>query len=719
MISRKSHLFFLIVLAVLILPLTNVQAKITSEITGIEVREVDGTTEIEIKSTTPLTYTMYTSDPYRIVLEMQNTALKGLKKKVFDKSGVMEIIPASIEGVPDAAKLEISLTDPVDVKPIQKGGSLLLTFDTPAKASEAEEEKASGAEETHASGKVIENIALSKSGGKLLITISGNAEMIAKVLNADNNKLVIDIPDFTTAIDAPRVFEPPVLGIRIGKHSDKTRLVFDLAGPSVYDISPSGTQLTIAFNIPGAAETPSAAEKAGVPVPVVAENQEAQEVKSLCDSGPGQYSGEKINLDMQDADLIHIFRLIADVSGCNVVVSPQVSGKFSMRLIDVPWDQALDVILRNYGLDKMVEGNIIRIAKVEEIKKIIKEQEEIKKAREAGEETITETFELKYTSAEDVRLDLLGGEKSVKEDQLTKTSRIEINYDEKRRVLSSKGMAIADFYSNRIVVTDIPSKMNDVRYLIAAWDKPKGQVQVEARVVEVSTNFTQEFGIQWGANIRPSVDTQIGGLSTTGTGSTGFSSGNPLLINLPAAAGLGSGGAIGFGYLGAGLLRSLDLQLSAMEDTGNGKIISNPRIITVDNRKAKIVQGRSIPYSSVSANGTETKFVDANLQLIVTPRILPSGKIEMSLEIKNDEADFGAAVNGQPSITTKQAETQVLIMDGDTLVIGGVFKTKISENENKLPGIGNVPVLGWLFKKERNEQKSEEVLIFITPSIVR
>ncbi len=702
MIFRKSHFLLLIILAVLSLIVPNVQAKINSEITGIDVREVDGTTEIEIKSTSPLTYTMYTSDPYRIVLEMQNTDLKGLKKKVFDRAGVMEIIPALIQGAPDAAKIVISLTDPVDVKPIQKGGSLFLTFNTPAKTSETEGGKAAGAKETKASGKTIESIAFSKSGGKLLVTISGNSEMLAKVLNADNNKLVIDIPDVTTSIDAPKVFEPPVKAIRIGKHSDKTRLVFDLTGPAVYDISPAGNQIVISFNIPAAAETSSTAKTAGTPAPVAAEKQEvkpeAQEVKSLVVLESGQYVGDKISLDFQDADLIHIFRLIADISDYNIVVNPDVTGKFSMRLINVPWDQALEIILKNYNLGMRVDGNIIRIAKRESF---IKEDDEIAKGKASKEisgDLVTKTYRINFADVTKVQTVI-----------------------QTAKILSSRGNISIDSRTSSLIINDVEQNHAKFQSIIDTLDKATPQVQIDARIVEVSDTFTNEFGIQWGANIRPSVNTSIGGLMTTGLGNTSFTSGNPLLINLPAAVGAGAGGAIGFGYLGAGALRALDLQLSAMESTGNGKIISNPRIITVDNGKAKIKQGQNIPYltPATSNSPAATAFVNADLELDVTPHITPDGTIQMEVKIKKDEANFAITVNGAPAIDTNEAQTNVLIKDGETLVIGGIFKKISSGSEAKFPVLGNVPVLGWLFKSKKKVEKTNEILIFITPSIIR
>jgi type IV pilus assembly protein PilQ len=696
MILRKSHLLFLIVLAVLTFSVSNVQSKTESEITGIDVREVNGTTEIEIISTTPLTYTMYTSDPYRIVLEMQNTEVK-INKKVFDKAGVMEVVPSSVEGVQDAAKLEISLTDPVDVKPVQRGTSLLLTFDTPARSAEAEGEKASG--EAQASGKVIENIALSKSGDKLLVTLSGNAEMMAKVLNADNNKLVIDIPDFTTAVESPRVSEPPLQGIRIGKHTDKTRLVFDLTGPAVYNISPAGSQVVISFSMTGVAAPTAVAQAAEAPVDA-AEKHEAQATASSCvlPEEEGRYIGAPINLDMQDADLVHIFRLIADVSGCNVVVNPKVSGKFTMRLIDVPWDQALDMILKNYDLDKRIVGNIIRIAKR---KDFIDEDKDIAALIASKEEAgvlVSKAYRINYAEVSKVR--------GIIESHIKKES------------AKVRGNVIEDVRTGTLIINDVEQNHAKFQELIKTLDKPTPQVNIDARIVEVNKDFTNEFGIQWGVDIRPSVDTAIGGLSTTGRGSTDLTSNKPLLINLPAAAGLGSGGAIGFGYLGASALRALDLQLSAMEDTGKGKLVSNPRIITLDNEKATIKQGTSIPYPSVSEKGTETKWTDAVLELNVTPHVTPEGTIVMEVDIKKDAPDWSNAVLGQPAISTKNAKTKVLIMNGDTLVIGGIFLTEEADDVSSLPELGNIPVLGWLFKTQKKVKTSKELMIFITPSRV-
>jgi type IV pilus assembly protein PilQ len=191
------------------------------------------------------------------------------------------------------------------------------------------------------------------------------------------------------------------------------------------------------------------------------------------------------------------------------------------------------------------------------------------------------------------------------------------------------------------------------------------------------------------------------------------------MINMPAAVSAGTGGALGFGYIGAENLRSLDIQLSAMESSGKGKTISNPKIVTLDNQEASIESGQKIPYQTVSAEGTQTQFVNATLELKVTPHITPHGTIVMDLEIKNDQADFGQTVQGVPTINTNEAESQVLIKDGDTLVIGGIFQSTLSKDSNAVPLLGQVPILGWLFKTDKDTEETDEALVFITPRIIK
>lgn len=697
MIMRKSILLFFTLFLLAGLQISITQASAGSEITGIEVKEVDGSTEISIDSTSPLNYTVYKpSDPYLVVVELQDASLgKFTKKMVIDKAGVMEITPSMVEGMENVVRLEIALTVPADVEPLQKGSSLILSFVNP----EAEEVAVAEVEEKEIKeAERIEDIDFSRTEDRLLVRIKGDGRMSTEVSQPQEDKIVIDIPNVTTAVEAPKVYEPPMGGMRIGTYPDKTRIVFDLTEPTEYDVSSEDNQVVVSFKVPAKVEV-AKAEEVAPEVEVEELKEERMPISLTCGeiAASKEYEGEIISLDFQDADLVHIFRLLADVSGCNIVVSPAVKGRFSMRLKDVPWDQALDVILRNYGLSKMVEGNIIRIAPTTDI---AKEEQEIARKKEAelqAGDLITKVYPLNYADVKDVK-------KIINEIAKRKgggggVQRTTISVDER---------------TSSLIIRDVERMHEEYARIIKTLDKPTPQVLIDARIVEVSTNFTRELGIQWGADVRLSPNAKIGGIESL-IGGTGFASDNPLLVNLPAPA----VGAIGFGYIGAGSLRALDLQLSAMETTGKGKIISNPKIVTTDNQEAKIQQGEKIPYQTVSAEGTQTQFVSATLELSVTPHITPSGAIMMEVGVKKDEADFSRTVQGVPSIKTKEAKTNVLINNQDTLVIGGIFRTKTSRSQTYVPLLGKIPILGWLFKYKKKEDETSELLIFITPRVIK
>ncbi len=414
-----------------------------------------------------------------------------------------------------------------------------------------------------------------------------------------------------------------------------------------------------------------------------------------------QYVGEKISIDFQDAELVHVFRLIADISGYNIVVSPDVKGKFSMKLIDVPWDQALDVILRNYGLSKGIEGNIIRIAPTSVL---AKEEEEIARAKESQEKAgdlVTKVYPVNYADVEGIK-------KSI----------------DTAKILTKRGFISVDERTSSVIIKDVEQKHEEYENLIRALDVATPQVSIDAKIVEVTTEFQKELGIQWGMLWEPP-DTrlQLGGpwsRRVDYSAAPVFDTENPLMVSLPAVDAVSKGGAIGLGYISASQVFALDMQLSAMESTGQGKVISNPKITTSDNGEAKIMQGKKIPYLTVSEEGTQTQFMNATLELTVTPHITPEGTIVMNLEAKKNEADFaGPQVLGVPTIDIKEIKTQVLIKDNDTLVIGGIFKSNIAKNLDKVPGFAHLPILGRLFQHRKKVDNTNELLIFITPRIVK
>ncbi|MEK6689784.1 MAG: type IV pilus secretin PilQ, partial [Nitrospirota bacterium] len=454
-------------------------------------------------------------------------------------------------------------------------------------------------------------------------------------------------------------------------------------------------------------DTTLSTQKVDEPVPSIKKDtpltEKTQTPKSPEVPVSGKYTGKKVSFDFRDIDIISLLYLFESVSGMNFIVSPEVKGKVTVKMREVPWDQALNIILKTHHLGKVVEDNIIRVVP---IPVLVKERGEIAKAKE------------EETKAEDLlsRIISLG---------YSKPGPMKEAID-KAKVLSSRGNVSVDERTNTLILKDIPKNLAEAEALIKVLDKPTPQVSIEAKIVEASTNFTRELGIQWGfKNVQSAAygnplpytfphSMTVGG--STLTGGTGMS-GNSWAVNLPAAVQEGSGGALGIALGNITNSFTLDLQISALESTGQAKILSNPKIVTLDNEKAMIKQGRKIPYATTSAEGTKTEFVDAVLSLTVTPTITPGGAISMKIEITKDEK--GDDTSAGPIIEKKEANTNVLVRDGETIVIGGILTTTKRDSTSGLPLLHKIPILGWLFKKEKDSEDTTELLIFITPRIVK
>jgi type IV pilus assembly protein PilQ len=435
-----------------------------------------------------------------------------------------------------------------------------------------------------------------------------------------------------------------------------------------------------------------------------------------------KYRGQRISMDFKDADLTNVFRIIAEVSNLNIITADDVRGKVSLRLVNVPWDQALDIVLRSKSLGAAQEGNVLRIAPISSLRK--EEQDRLdaqKQIEQSRQEALNRAAEVKAT--QEAVFDTIPVSYSKASELLGKIKPLASKY----------GKLDSDDRTNVLIIRDLPQNIAEVKALVATLDTATPQVLIEARIVEVDTSFTRELGIQWGGTFVGDAGRWKYGL--TGAQDSGGASipGQPLetalkpftlanfpatnfAINLPAAIGTGAGGGINFGILRDNL--RLDLSLSALEASGKGKIISSPKIVTTDNKEATIEQGTQIPYSTVSASGTNTQFVDATLSLKVTPHITPDGRVQMKLEAKNDsQGEVGAT--GQPAINKKKAVTEVLVRDGDTTVIGGILQISRSESRSGLPWLSKIPVLGYLFRKDTNQTRNRELLIFITPKILK
>lgn len=443
--------------------------------------------------------------------------------------------------------------------------------------------------------------------------------------------------------------------------------------------------------------------------------------------GPG-FQGEKLSLNFQNIEVRALLQVIADFTNFNVVTSDTVTGTVTLRLKDVPWDQALDIILQSKGLGVRKNGNVLWIAPKEEL--AAKEQVDLESRKKIAdlEPTRTQAFQLNYTKAEEVAKGLTGqstGGASGSNAQAT-------------RILSPRGSVIFETRTNQLFVTDVPSKLEEIQALVAKIDIPVRQVLIEARIVEADDSFGRALGVKLGGVDARGIRGGIPGYSlgggnyvaaggnynainqTVGLTSPPIATTDTQFINLPANTTSFSGvspATFALSLFGATANRFLNLEISALEAEGKGNIVSSPRVITADQTKARIEQGEEIPYQQATSSGaTSVAFKKASLRLEVTPQITPEGNVILDLEVNKDSR--GALTAAGPAINTKQVKTQVLVENGGTVVIGGIF-TQDEQNEiNKVPLLGDIPFIGYLFQNRVKSTRKTELLVFITPKIV-
>jgi type IV pilus assembly protein PilQ len=578
------------------------------------------------------------------------------------------------------------------------------------------------------------------------VVISGDGRLAHEVTRLDEGRLMIDIPGVASAIRKPviSVNHRMLKQVRLGYHADKVRVVLDLAGKAAYSVESQGANLIVTLRegagtdmgagtdlYRGEAVETIESENPAVPqvqadaAPRVAQRAMATvrrssmkfhvrpvQMTSEADGGEKstpkedlvvgetRYIGRRISLDFQQADISNVLRLIAEVSGFNMVVGEGVKSKVTMKLVSVPWDQALDMILKMNGLGKIRQSNILWIDSLANIAKQQNEEAQAKDAKTKAEELVDRVFYIRNLQANELMTAL-------------------------RQYLSPRGLMQVSQGTNALIVRDTESKIGVMKQLVDGLDLEVPQVQIEARIVQADTAYSRSLGVQWGIQNVNQLGSSFGvaNFKTGNTGSFGAQTSN-FLVNLPATVGgLTSTPGVGF-TIGKTDGALLDVRLSAGELLGLTKIIASPKITTLDKREAKISQGESIPFQTTSLQGTQTTFVDANLELNVTPQITSrdpkeSGKL-IQLKVRASRNAVGARSNpAGPSIDRREANTIVNIRDGETMVIGGVFIDAQNNNVIGIPYLSRVPVLGWLFKQKSEAVSKSELLIFLTPSIVK
>jgi len=449
----------------------------------------------------------------------------------------------------------------------------------------------------------------------------------------------------------------------------------------------------------------------------------------------------KVSFDFMDADVRNVLRVLSDISKKNIVISEDVKGKVTIKLDNVTYDEALDVILQSTDLARIDEGSVIRVVTAkrfyDERDRFRKDRAEVLKEKDAKqkleEEFLTETLFLNYLDATEVGVMLRGIGPGMSGTQGAPGMNT-------RGLLTPNGAVSVVKWTNAIIMKDTRQNVEDLIKRIKEMDIPPIQVQIEARIVQASTTFAKDLGIQWGADYRTRVggsNTELAGLRQAGasgtvpdSSATTFSSLTnalgqrnstvvfPYNVNLPATPATGTIGGLGIfiGGLADSLL--LDVQLSALESQGKGKIISSPKIIASHNQTAKIAQGTQIPYQTISQNYAQIEFKDAVLSLEVTPIVAKDGNIRLKIKATKDKPTVVAG-SPVPGIDHKEATSDVLVRDGDTVVLGGIYESEDDSSQSGLPGLQNIPLLGWLFKSNSVTHTKNELLIFITPTVLK
>lgn len=714
---------------------------------------------VEIDSGRAVAYSMSTSEaPASVTVDLPGLSKgAGLQRMDINKPPLLQVIPSEVSQPKPGVQLLFMLTAPAMPDIRTEGTRLVIDFQKAQAGAESAgpaqgqsdnstggvQQAASGTEQAAGHAKIMSKVEVQRGDGEATVLILGDGEFTYDVRALKQDRLVVDLSHVASPLKFQilPVDHPLLKRIRIGHHSDRVRLVFDLPQPVQYNVQPGKTQLTVRLTAGDASRSESGAAptelraldqqpakgrepeqdrvrvaKAGrVPFPErlaqledrPAAAQMAPEVKESEDLEPlgeRRFAGRRISLDFQQADIQNVFRLIAEVSGFNLVIGEGVKGKVTMRLLNVPWDQALDMLLKMNNLGKLRSGNIIWI---DTLANVTKQQDEEAKAKEAkvkAEDLVTRVIYVRNVQAAEIQASL-------------------------RQYLSTRGQLSVNQGGNAIVVQDTAARLAAFKELVDLLDIEVPQIQIEARIVQADTSYSRGLGIQWGvqnadagANTYKIFGNLQGGFAEPAIGGT---QPRTFMVNLPAAvSGLSSVPGVGFGIgkiLGG---FALDARLSAGEVLGLTKVIAAPKISTLDKREAKISQGESIPFQTTSLQGTQTTFVDANLELLVTPQITSRDPNEVArqilMKIKATRNAVGARSNpAGPSIDKREANTQVLVRDGETAVIGGIFVDSQTNNVAGTPYLSRIPVLGWLFKNKSETVAKQELLIFLTPFIVK
>lgn len=625
---------------------------------------------IELDGPVPENIGSFTIDnPARLSIDIPQSKLAVDKRIIPIEMGIVN--SARLLQAGDRSRIVLNLEHMVSYDIRSANNTIFVQLNTGSSSSSGVVKQTIGASEISAnklSGTEIKSIDFRRGeSGAARITVELSNNEAAVDLQQRNGKITVDF-----------------IGVSLPGALKKRLDVLDFATPvSLIDAfsSDRGAQLVIT---PGDVEYDYMAYQTGNTYQIEVKPLTEEEAKEIKKDKLG-YSGEKLSLNFQNIEVRSVLQLIADFTGLNIVASDTVNGAITLRLKNVPWDQALDIILRTRGLGKRQTGNVILVAPNTEIAEREKQELEAMKQIVDLAPVSTRFFQINYAKASDIATLLKSGEKA--------------------SILSARGQVTVDKRTNTLMVLDTSEKLDEVSSLIRKLDIPIRQVMIEARIVTASNEFSRSLGMN--ANIGPN-PANTAGITTNGSNGS-------MNINLPVAA---PTSGIGLAVLGSNYL--VDLELSAMQTEGTGELVSNPRVITSNQNEAIIEQGVEIPYQeSAGASGaTSISFKKAVLSLRVTPQITPDDRIVMDLEVSKDNVS-SVVSGGVPAIDTRAISTQVLVNNGETVVLGGIYEQETVNTNDEVPGLASIPLIGLLFKRETKLDNKKELLIFVTPKILK
>ncbi len=670
-------------------------------------RSNDGTVQVHFDFSEPLAGepgSFKIDNPARVAIDLPDVDNEtGSRQTDIDLGSVKSVMLAEANGKTRAVfNLDRSVPYSID----QDGNRLTVSFDKARQAKTTESGLAvtdRGDSEATAmdAGQPIDFRRVSSGAGRLLMDVdSTDAPMDIK---RQGSQIVVRLPETRLEEGGYNVndFATPVERVDVRREGNGSRVTLKTKDAGEHLAYQTGERLVIEVQ----------------PIP------EEEERTSL---GKKEYSGERLTLKFQDIQVRPLLQLIADFTGNNIVVSDTVQGSISLRLENVPWDQALDLIMTTKGLSSRENGNVIYVAPTDEIAARDKAELAARDQAQKLAPLITDIVQINYAKADDIA-SLVRESSGLGKDAENK--------DSDGNFLSRRGSITVDSRTNNLIVTDTAEALDRVRGLIEQIDRPVKQVLVETRIVIATDNFSRELGVRWG--LQGGVDRGgqrigFGGGAydgsdapdfpiDTGDGtlnSTKFASQDSWMVNTPISG--DPTGSLGLAILGSNVL--LNLELQAMQSEGTGKIVSNPKVITTNGHKATISQGVEIPYQSQTASGggaiSNIEFKEALLKTEVTPQITPNDNVIMDILVMKEEPDYTRAVNGEPPINTREVQTKVQVQNGQTVVLGGIYEFENVTQLEKVPFFGDLPGLGNLFKNRLRDDSRFELLIFVTPKIV-